>query len=487
MKPLASLRHEINLKVNLLRKALIAFIAICLLVSVGNLGIHQVQASPAPAGVVYSVPITLTNTQPVATPSPFQQMITVDSLSYSLYEASNLQNIEFFDQNGAVIPSWLESGDNSSSTDTIYWLNLANGIPAHSSATIYMGFASTATNVFNTETTGEAPQLSVSSGKDPAESANYGAYDDGANVFTNYQSFVNSYETYPAGWYGSGFDTGWSYVMRAQNGWYIANVNGHGVAYIGSNIPINNQLAVDIQVYFLQTTGTDWQAPFVNNSSLTDYSPQGYAVTWLDNNAPGNTHNAGATLALSSSGPGGNAISSSQGVFPPDVVTVTDTQIYSNYTAIISGNGILANSGYLALSTYSSSGSGSDIAGYWVRTRAYPPNGVMPSVSTMVTITTAKSFPFIIVIPIVVAAIIIAGAASFLVLRRRKLKKGAVAVGEPVMGTAPKSGPMAQNSGGLSSDPTQRLQRLKGMLDAGVISQQDYDEQKKKILDEYTK
>ena len=59
----------------------------------------------APSNITYAVPIVLLNNQPVNTPAPFQQMITVDSTNYASYAASNLQNIEFFDSTGAVIPS----------------------------------------------------------------------------------------------------------------------------------------------------------------------------------------------------------------------------------------------------------------------------------------------------------------------------------------------------------------------------------------------
>ena len=139
-------------------------------------------ASQVPAGVVYSLPFTLTNTQPVATPSPFQEMIEVDSAAYSSYESPNLQNVEFFYSNATIIPSWLESGNNYSATGTIYWLYLTLGIQADSSVTIYIGFTSTVTNLFNDKVTGEAPELS----------SIYGEYDNGGNIFTAYWNFSGS-------------------------------------------------------------------------------------------------------------------------------------------------------------------------------------------------------------------------------------------------------------------------------------------------------
>jgi hypothetical protein len=113
-----------------------------------------------PQGIIHFLPVTLMNNQSSDTPSPFQQMVVINSSAYSTYEAGNLQNIEFFYSDGTIIPSWLESGNANNSTSSTYWLKIGDGIPAHSSITIYMGFASISTNLFNSQTTGEAPQLS---------------------------------------------------------------------------------------------------------------------------------------------------------------------------------------------------------------------------------------------------------------------------------------------------------------------------------------
>ena len=119
-----------------------------------------VYAQPAaPANILAYVPITITNTQPVPTPSPFQQMIIVNSKLYSKYEAQNLQNVEFFYANGTLIPSWLESG-NSTSTRTVYWVRIG-GIGADSSITIYMGFAPISTVLQNDNLKDELLTLKV--------------------------------------------------------------------------------------------------------------------------------------------------------------------------------------------------------------------------------------------------------------------------------------------------------------------------------------
>jgi hypothetical protein len=106
-------------------------------------------------------PITITNTQSSATPSPFQQMINFTSSDngWQLISTGNFgQNVEFFYYNGTVIPSWLQ---NYTSGYALWWLKIA-AIPGGSSETVYVGFAPTSSNLFNTVNDGEAPQLSGS-------------------------------------------------------------------------------------------------------------------------------------------------------------------------------------------------------------------------------------------------------------------------------------------------------------------------------------
>ncbi|EEZ92849.1 MAG: conserved hypothetical membrane associated protein [Candidatus Parvarchaeum acidiphilum ARMAN-4] len=102
-------------------------------------------------------------------------MVNASSSVYSSYAASNLQNVEFFYYNGRIIPSWLAQYNSSYA---IWWLKVES-IPSGSSITVYMGFAPTSTNLFNTVNDGEAPQLS----------STYAEYDDGYNIFPFYSNF----------------------------------------------------------------------------------------------------------------------------------------------------------------------------------------------------------------------------------------------------------------------------------------------------------
>ena len=108
-------------------------------------------------------------------PSPFQQLIAFNSLKYQSIEQTNLLNTEFFYVNGTIIPSWLEANNLATSANTLFWLNLRHGFRGNGTITVYMGFATPSTTLFNLNT-GEAPELS----------SPYGTYDSGANVFIAY-------------------------------------------------------------------------------------------------------------------------------------------------------------------------------------------------------------------------------------------------------------------------------------------------------------
>ena len=125
-------------------------------------------------------PLTITNSQSSATPNPFQQMVNFTSSDpgWASISTSNFgQNVEFFYYNGTVIPSWLQIYTTDNAT---WWLKIA-AIPAGSSETVYVGFAPTSTNLFNTVNDGEAPQLS----------STYAEYDDGNSVFQVYYNFIS--------------------------------------------------------------------------------------------------------------------------------------------------------------------------------------------------------------------------------------------------------------------------------------------------------
>jgi PGF-pre-PGF domain-containing protein len=348
-----------------------------------------------PSNILYYVNITLTNSQTTPTPSPFQQMLAVNSISYNSYEAANLDNVEFFYSNGTIIPSWLESGTlqssqviNSSnnanllysSVNTIYWLNISTGIPASSSINIYMGFANTLTSLFNNVDTGEAPQLS----------STYAQYDDGSSVFPIYfngDTPLSDFSVVSGAAINQ--NTGVAYgaiTINAINvSSKIANVNSQW-AYTTKSVPAQAVIAeADFEVTKSANTGEigigDSSTAGSNENGVSNLRTGSYLYTPLSD-AAGTTSvgaKAGA-YALSTwywaslTYPGTSSSSFS-------VLTDTVPEYQSAATPTSFAKNPLSSSTTFYLAPPSQhSGTGQSIIMFnFGRLRFYPPNGVMPS------------------------------------------------------------------------------------------------------------
>lgn len=129
--------------------------------------------------ILYSVPIIIVNNGTNATPTPFDEEIVVNSSYYTAYENVNLSNVFFSFSNGTTIPSWLQSGNSNTLSNTTYWLRLNQSIAPQSQITVYMSFLPLGNIAFNRVSTGEAPELT----------SIYGYYDNGADVFNFYSNF----------------------------------------------------------------------------------------------------------------------------------------------------------------------------------------------------------------------------------------------------------------------------------------------------------
>jgi hypothetical protein len=148
--------------------------------------VTQTGSSGLPPGTSY-VPITVTNGQAQATPSQFQQMITFDPQAYTSNEAYDLGNIRFY-QSGTELHSWCESGCARSSSYAVFWVLLPGGIAANGGTVVDMAFMTPNTMEYDGIYAGEAPQLT----------STYAQYDNGASVFNNYWNFAGS--SLPSPW-----------------------------------------------------------------------------------------------------------------------------------------------------------------------------------------------------------------------------------------------------------------------------------------------
>jgi len=327
-----------------------------------------------PSGIVAYVPITLSNSQSSATPSPFQQMIQINEGNYANYITynGNIANFEFFTQSGSVLPAWIES--NNSGTLTV-WVKLPNGIPASSSLAIYLGFASKTTNLLSSSGTsgiGEAPQLSCPNPANTISCSTYAEYDDGASVFSNYWNFAGT--SLP-----SDFTSylGSNAILSVDNGLHIQVAN-NDCSSTWAGIIYNNPINAADSIVETYSSGARGPGPedvgLYTGNSDTSGGYAGVADTW------------GWGFGTISGGYGniGNPfdISSGSGIASIYWIGNGDEGVGWNYDFVSSTNTAetWSSSLYSSIQTGQCS-PGGNMMYYWYRVRAYPPNGVMPSVS----------------------------------------------------------------------------------------------------------
>ena len=293
-----------------------------------------------PSGVTYYANVVITNSQSTATPAPFQQEVQIPESDYSNYISYNgvSANFEFFYNGGSVIPAWIES--NSSGTLTV-WLNLANGIPASNSITVYIGFAPESTNLLSGSGTtgiGEAPQLSQS----------YAEYDDGASVFNNYWNFAGT--SLPSGW------------TNANNGYGSVTVDNGIISSNGALAYIDISATPNIIEGLLNPNGPSGSAKF--------YAMEGWGSS--GSYYQSYTYNYGFTYYSPAESLGYYNIYGIANNGVTEWWYFNDNQVQTQSTSTGEQSQINLGGGGNA---------GGTLYGYWVRIRAYPPSGVMPGVS----------------------------------------------------------------------------------------------------------
>jgi hypothetical protein len=319
------------------------------------------------------VPITVTNAQGVDTPAPFQQMIQFNPSLYS-FLMSDLSNIRFTDEDYSALLAWLES---YSSTSATAWVRLNDGIKAGQSRTLHMLIGPVG---FDGQFWGEAPQLSSA----------YGQYDSGASVFNYYTNFAGT--SLPSGW--TSYTSEGSVTVNNGvliKGSTVASPGENGIAYQASSGIGSPPYVVDYGTQ--QTTSPSGDSWGWNAAGLSNFIGSGDADPFAGGNyllanfeagiqAFMNTSYAGSATNGTLPTPSDNTFI---GVFTQEI-TSSDYYTYYNYTQStgqITGTTLGTTSLPFVImvgnneATYAPNGQ--EI--YWFRIRAYPPNGVMPSVT----------------------------------------------------------------------------------------------------------
>ncbi len=357
-----------------------------------NVGTASAATVTLPSGIIAYVPVNIITTSTIS--GSFQQMVSFSPSQYSTYINTNMQNVEFFYPNGQIIPSWLES---YTSSNAVYWLNL-NGVSANGNI-IYMGFASTVTNLFDKATgVGEAPNLS----------SNYGLYDTGLKVFSYYQAFGGSMSSLPSGWSNTmaedstqgntliTFNTDNTVVVSTGTGGgegiYENPVSsmspGNIIEWYGNMY--NNQSAGSIAGLLSQGTA---------NPTYCASPGLGYPMPLYEFNCNSMLYTFESGASTSGGTPtlslryGSTSVSTSY--TEQDVNKVYSIAIPSsgasyngmiNYDSVGYMNGITSPTAAVAFAFSPGTNPANNENSlpqsvYWLRTRVYPPNGQMPSVS----------------------------------------------------------------------------------------------------------
>ena len=328
-------------------------------------------ASSSQAIVKY-VPLTITSS--TATPNPFQQMVIVNMNNYNSYASSNLSNIEFTYPNGTIIPSWRENGTTNTQT-VVYWLKLGS----FTTATVYMDFFSTSSNVLNSVNTGEAPQIPC--GSTPTSScSNYGEYDDGANIFNNYWNFAGT--SLPSGFSTYMPSSGAS--ITVNNGLTLQTTTGYQLNIFTNIVYPQNGAVIEsyVNTNAIYTNGGLYAANTVTTGGLWGGS-NGYLFNWVGTNA--GTSNTGLWKTV-----GGSITHLTTPTQPSAGYQIIGLQIslsghlgfFVNYNLLSSTTDTSVSYSSLNQLVLFQNGISDMVIFYqYVRVRAYPPNGVMPTVS----------------------------------------------------------------------------------------------------------
>ncbi len=341
-----------------------------------------------------NVSMVIYNKQPVPTPSPFQQLINASNYIYSGKANSNFSNVEFFYQNGTIIPSWLESYNYSKAA--LWWLKLSGGIPANSSLTIYMGFTANDTNLLNQQITGEAPQLS----------SQYGKYDDGADVFVRYWDFSGtSLPSAFTAWNGPNTCNGVFHpygdcaapavddglILGGGKNTMAETVENNGTYYFYPAID-----TLDIGFVSNQTDQTPALAYGIASSNTTEINSQGDDFVGFNGNGgnidTGESIQAGSSSAVVTGSSGSAAVTQFDPTPPKvhdlveSIATINSTSVraYADYKPIANASIYPDQSSgelLIASNNASESGTAASMTVYWARTRSTPPDGAMPLVS----------------------------------------------------------------------------------------------------------
>ena len=319
--------------------------------------------------IVNSVAVTFINAQSAAIPADSQLTISFNALRYTPWESGTLGNMALYFPNGTVAYSWLEGNIlNEQQTtglntvaNTILWMQSPNSayfLPANSGTattnTAYIGFDILSNTLFDGNFIGEAPQLS----------GTYAHYDNGNSIFGFYDNFI----TLTGKWTNEGSGT----ITTSDGITMSSGTTPSGI--MSSSYTAWSGNALDAYGTIPVMSGSGWW-----NVGFWTYTPLGTFIQ------------AGSTiLGQQYTGSGSNYMNSGNlatvtttGVWTVEAASTSTSYYQLNYagTQTVSADAPTYPQP-VSMGTASGSAPTSSLGPfYWVRVRAYLPNGVMPAES----------------------------------------------------------------------------------------------------------
>ncbi len=352
----------------------------------------------------YYIPVTIQNTQNIATPGNFQQMINITENNYVNYLSfnGNVANFEYVYQNGTIIPGWIESNN---SGKLITWVKIVPQIQAQSSLTIYLALVANTINLLSRRGNtgiGEAPQLGSS----------WAEYDNGASVFPVYSNWQGP--TSPSGWsysnrYGSytpifnpGTNSGGGNLQMMDFGSFDSTAAIYQSPFTTSNVILESSYSYNAGTCGADDVGFGMYANAIGYGRAGADSPSalyGYynsyefycgnkpAISYITapGSTPPSTYAVAAGQDLQSSGFNYMFVQmpiTTTGImmnFVTNTGNIYQSPVYSGLTTSVLYSGPVSNTNSILYLGASTGGAYSYSYIYWFRIRAYPPNGIMPT------------------------------------------------------------------------------------------------------------
>ena len=304
---------------------------------------------------LYYIAVVLTNSQTGATAANLPVKVTLNSSTNSTLMASTLRNANWQDGAGNILKSWLESGETNASTASVYWINLGANTIAGSGGTftVYLAIYGLAIDAFNATNTGAEPNFT----------GTYGQFDTGAVVFSFYDNFAGS--TLAGSW-----TTDTNTTRTVSNGLTMFPAGGQWWSiYNSATLPVPG-----IIESLMSQAAAAYGAIGTTNASTTISGAGNIAFEMRSAASQWGVEQPGGTAGTYA----GTANTGTVYLVTGQAVAATNSLLDVAYANVVTRSCTPVTGRNVMLGAFPN---GTNTTKFqWVRTRLYPPSGVLPSV-----------------------------------------------------------------------------------------------------------